>query len=456
VKLFTKLTLFITLSKLAIVLLFVLSLPFLVERIASEYTNNYLRQQQLKVKEVIDKNGIDFYLEGSDSYGSYTLLKEEYIALEAIDRNLSIDSIENAQRVVETDTLNYRVLMHTFDFDKKHYLLEIGKSTATISQYNKPMQRIASYVLIGLIILTLIADLVFTRFLLKPLGKIISTKLVNRKFPFRDNIPPVETSTSDFKYLDSSLILLMDQIHEAFEKEREFTANASHELMTPISILQNKIENLMDDSDVDEALQQRLADMQRTLGRLKKIVRSLLLISRIENEQFLRTESCNVRELLNSVTEEISHRMEERQIRMDFQIAPNTIWKNINRDLIFQLIYNLVNNSIKYNKDRGEIRISEIRTPGMPYQLLIEDTGVGIPENDLPAIFNRFRKVSSGESGGYGLGLSIVKSIADYHGITISVESELGVSTLFKLTFPDQIIGNVLKAKRNSLSARVN
>lgn len=441
-KLFTKLTLFITLSKLAIVLLFVLSLPFLVEQIASEYTNNYLRQQQKKVKEVIDKNGIDFYLEGNDSYGSYTLLKEEYIALETTGKDISIDTIENTQRIVESDTLNYRVLLHTFDSNNARYLLEIGKTTATISQYNKPLQRIASYVLVGLIILTLIADLVFTRYLLRPLGRIIRTKLVNRKFPFRDNIPPVKTSTSDFKYLDSSLILLMDQIHDAFEKEREFTANASHELMTPISILQNKIENLLDDSQVDEVLQQRLVDMQRTLNRLKKIVRSLLLISRIENEQFARSESWNAKELFISLMEEISHRMEERHITFKLDLNSKTIWNNINRDLIFQLVYNLVNNSIKYNKQRGSIRVSELMAKGTQYALIIEDSGIGISDEDLPAIFNRFRKADPGEDAGYGLGLSIVKSIADYHQIAISVDSEPGERTRFTLTFPNQIISN--------------
>ena len=441
-KLFTKLTLFITLSKLAVVLLFVLSLPFLVESIASEYTNNYLRQQQNKVKEVIDKDGIDFYLEGNDSYGSYTLLKEEYIALEATDKSVNIDTIENTQRIIESDTLNYRVLMHTFDFNNEHYLLEIGKTTATISQYNKPLQRIASYVLIGLIILTVIADLVFTRFLLRPLGKIINTKLVNRQFPFRDNIPAVKTSTSDFKYLDSSLITLMDQIHDAFEKEREFTANASHELMTPISILQNKIENLMDDSDVDEVLQQRLVDMQRTLNRLKKIVRSLLLISRIENEQFARSESWNARVLFESVMEEISHRMEERKITIQLDLDPGTLWNNVNRDLIFQLVYNLVNNSIKYNKEHGSIRVAEETSSEKAYALVIEDTGVGIPAGDLAAIFNRFRKANADEGAGYGLGLSIVKSIADYHQITISVDSTLGEKTRFTLSFPTSIITN--------------
>ncbi|NEU09205.1 HAMP domain-containing histidine kinase [Flavihumibacter sp. R14] len=451
-KLFSKLTLFITLSKLAIVLLFVLSLPYLVENIASEYTNNYLRQQCQKVKEVIARKGIDFYLEGSDSYGSYTLLKEEYIALEATDKSRILDTIENTQRVIEADTLNYRVLTHSFDVGDKHYLLEIGKTTSTISQYNKPLQRIASYVLVGLIVLTLIADLVFTRLLLRPLGQIIRTKLKNRKFPFRDDIPPVKTSTSDFKYLDESLILLMEQVHDAFEKEREFTANASHELMTPISILQNKIENLMDDFDVDEGLQERLADMQRTLNRLKKIVRSLLLISRIENEQFVRSESWNVKELFETVKEEIGHRMEERFISMELDISAGTVWHHINRDLIFQLVYNLINNSIKYNKDLGTIRVSEVHRSGKPYRLIIQDSGVGISETDLPAIFNRFRKLNTGEGSGYGLGLSIVKSIADYHQITISVDSVPAEGTRFQLTFPKEVISSSDQVRNLSAS----
>lgn len=439
-KLFTKLTLYITLSKLAIALLFVLSLPFLVEQIASGFTNNYLRQQQEKVKEVIARRGIEFYLQNNKSYGSYTLLKEEYISLEATDNDYFVDTIENAQRILESDTLNYRILMHTFNVHNNYYLLEIGKTTASISQYNKPLQRIAFYVLGGMILFTIFADLVFTRFLLLPLGRIIKTKLVNRKFPFRDDIAPVNTSTTDFKFLDNSLILLMDRIHEAFEKEREFTANASHELMTPISILQNKMENLIDDSNLDEVLQQRLVDMQRTLNRLKKIVRSLLLISRIENEQFSRLEISKVKELVETVMEEIGHRLKEPEITFQVHINPKILFKNINRDLMFQLFYNLINNAIKYNKNKGFIRISEIENSGKAYQLIIEDSGIGISKTDLPAIFNRFRKAGSGEGSGYGLGLSIVKSICDYHQILISVDSTPDQGTKFTLSFPNQIV----------------
>lgn len=440
-RLITKLTLFITLSKMAIVLFFVLMLPFLVERIASEYTNYYLAQQQKKVMKIIAKDGIDFYLDGGEGYGSYTMLKEEYIALERTESDYSIDTILTTMRLVEQDTLNYRVLMHSFKEGDNNYLLEIGKTTDTISQYNRPMQRIALIVLIGLILLTLIVDLVFTRFLLRPLGKIIKSKLVNRKFPFKDDIPSVQTSTSDFKYLDESLILLMDQIHEAFEKEREFTANASHELMTPISILQSKIENLMGEAGVDEMIQQRLMEMQRTLNRLKKIVRSLLLISRIENAQFARYETVNVRDLIADLLEDIGHRMEEKKISFEIDLSEDINLQQVNRDLLFQLLYNLVNNAIKYNREKGNIRISGTRSKTQAYELVLEDTGIGIPAADLPAIFNRFRKANPTEGGGYGLGLSIVKSIADYHNIHIEVTSDVNKGTRFTLVFlPDMIV----------------
>jgi hypothetical protein len=80
-------------------------------------------------------------------------------------------------------------------------MMEIGKTIAAINQYNRPLQRVALYVLIGLIAFTLFIDLVYTRLLLRPLGMIIRTKLVNRKFPFKDHIPPIRSTTTDFKYL---------------------------------------------------------------------------------------------------------------------------------------------------------------------------------------------------------------------------------------------------------------
>jgi two-component system sensor histidine kinase ArlS len=327
VKLLSKLTLFITLSKLAVVALFVFLLPSIVDSIAFKYTNYYLGEQKKKVLSIIAKNGVDYYLQGQDNYGSYTMLKEEYIALEPVTQQAHADTIETAQRIVEQDTLTYRILTHTFSSDSKNYLLEIGKTTEAINQYTSPLQRVALNVLIVLTLITMVIDLVYTRFLLRPLGRIIKTKLVNRKFPFNEHIPPVNTTTADFKYLDNSLIQLMDQIHLAFEKEREFTSNASHELMTPISILQNKMENMLIDQDISDQQQQKMADMMKTLNRLKKIVHSLLLISRIENDQFAKADNINPRSLIDEVMEELGPRLEEKEINFKTDLKDGYIEK---------------------------------------------------------------------------------------------------------------------------------
>lgn len=435
-KLSSKLILFITGSKLAIVLLFVISLPFLVNEIVSQYITYSLRTQQDKVIRIIHKNGIDYYLQGDNSYGSYTMLKEEYIALEPAAANSRIDTIKTARRVVERDTLNYRILMHTFNFEHKNYLLEIGKTTSSINQYSKPLQRIALYVLMGLIILSLLFDLFFTRVLIRPLDKIIKSKLINRKFPFKDLPSKVPTSTQDFKYLDESLILLMEQINEAFEKEREFTANASHELMTPISILQNKLENMIGDEQLNDDAVMKIADMMKTLDRLKKISGSLLLISRIENEQFVKSDNIQPLQLLNEVSEEISHRLEEKKLGININLNESKTIKGVNHDLLFQLFYNLINNAIKYNVNNGSISISDEESSKGHYTITITDTGIGIPAEELPFIFDRFRKANLGQNVGYGLGLSIVKSIALYHGITINVNSKQGEGSTFRLHFP--------------------
>jgi signal transduction histidine kinase len=428
-KLSNKFILLITGSKLIIVLFFILLLPFLVQKIASDYTNHSLREQKRKVIDHVEKNGADYYLQGDNSYGSYTMLKEEYISLEPVADGLKVDTIKNTVRLIEKDTLNYRVLSYTFKNKNKNYLLEIGKTTASINQYNRSIQRFALYVLVALIVLTILIDLIFTRLLIRPLAKIIKTKLLNRKFPFKDQRVTTKTSTTDFKYLDESITLLMDQINEAFAKEREFTANASHELMTPISILQNKMENLLGDEQMSESVTLGIIGMMKTLDRLKKISGALLLISRIENEQFVKNDDVKVLILFNDIIEEISHRLEEKNISIGLDISDDIVLKKVNHSLLFQLFYNLINNAIKFNKQDGSILIRGLSLKNGGYEISVIDTGIGIADDQIPYIFDRFRKVNISENAGHGLGLAIVKSIAAYHNLEISIQSKVGKGT---------------------------
>jgi signal transduction histidine kinase len=420
--------------------LFVLLLPSLVEYVSFRYSNYYLAQQKKKVLEVIQKNSIDYYLQGDSAYGSYTMLQEEYISIVPTESVKIADTIETSQRIIEGDTLDYRVLIHPLNTGGKNYVLEIGKTTATIGEYNLLLQRFTLFVLIGLIVLSIIIDLVYTNILLRPLAKIVRTKLLNHKFPFKDPLEPVKTSTTDFKYLDSSLISLMEKIHDAFYKEREFTSNASHELMTPISILQTNIENLMLDEELSESMEDKLSGMMKTVHRLKKIVHSLLYISRIENDQYAKNDTVSLHRLIEEVMEELSPKLEMKSIQFLNNTPAKPEIKYVNHDLFFQLLYNLINNAIRYNKANGSIQLTAHHSHGEPYMIFIKDTGIGIPEEELPNIFNRFKKSSQAQGEGYGLGLSIVKSIAVFHGFEIKVQSVLGEGTVFTIVVPGEMV----------------
>lgn len=433
-KLITKLTVFYTVSKLAIVLLFVSLLPSLVNNIVSTYTNNYLRQQKEKVIAEIQQRGIDYYLQGQPSYGSYTMLKDEYVSLEPNLNKLFRDTIETSLRVVEEDTLSYRVLREVFDVGPQTYVLEVARTTATIGQLSQPLQKVALSVLAGLIGLTIILDLAYTRIVLKPLKTIISSRIVNAKFPFREPAMPVKTTTSDFLYLDTCLADLMQKVKHAFDKEREFTSNASHELMTPVSILQNKLENMMVDGGISDGTQEKIQGMMNTLNRLKKIVRALLLISRIENDQYSKTETIGISTLIAEVMDELADRVDARGLKVEINIKKDIEISGVNHDLVFQLFYNLINNAIRYNKEGGSIRINADKA-ARGCMVSVEDSGIGIPQQELYSIFNRFKKSHRSAEEGYGLGLSIIKSIADYHSITIQVDSTVGKGSAFRVKF---------------------
>ena len=441
-KLKTKLTLFNAISKLVIVVLFVLLVPALIKNISRSYVDNNLIKQKNKLLQIVKTQGIKNYIPDGEKDGSYYLpLKEEYLTIEEDTiPNHFIDTIKNEKRRVERDTIEYRILSHSFTINNQHYLLEIGKSVATLDETSTPLQNIALAVLIGMILLTILADVVYTNHVLKPLGLIIKTKLISHKFPNFGSYRKVKTSTSDFQYLDISIHKMIEAIEAAFQKEREFISNASHELMTPISILQSKIENMFEREDIVDEFKVRLLEMQKILNRLKSITKTLLLISQIENEQFLKEDKISIKELLQEVYDEISVRLPEKNLTFDIYIPEDTILVNVNKFLIFNLFFNLVNNAIKYNKENGEIIIATEKDNNT-LVVNITDTGIGISPEVIPFIFNRFKKFrQSMQQDSFGLGLPIVKSIADFHNIIIEVHSEKNVGSNFRLIFPEDLI----------------
>ena len=440
-KLRTKLTLFNTISKLVIVTLFVALLPVLIKNINQRYTDSRLRKQKDKVLKTVKEQGIKSYIQDGESYAAYTPIKDDYVSLDEDTLAGYLDTIQNSVRKIDGDTIEYRILSHDFRVDNKKYILEIGISVDTVNERSGPLQNIAFVILVGMIILTIIADQLYSDYVLRPLGLIIKTKLVGTKFPNFGSYKQVKTSTSDFRHLDISIHKMIRTIESTFQKEREFISNASHELMTPISILQSKIENMFEQEDITDELKIRMLEMQKILNRLKSITKTLLLISQIENDQFLREDKISISELLQEVYDEISIRLQDKNISYEVVITEDWPLVNINKFLLFNLFFNLINNAIKYNKEGGSIRIEAVKEINA-FVVNITDTGLGISDEDLPYIFNRFKKLrQSLQQDSFGLGLPIVKSIAEFHHIKIEVISEKNVGSTFKLIFSGELVG---------------
>ncbi len=411
-------------------------LPALIKNINQNYTDNKLRKQKDKLLRIIKIQGIKNYSDAS----YYTPLKEDYVSIGVDSSTEVLDTIKNEKRLIQGDTIEYRILSHNFNAESKKYLMEIAISVDAITETTRPLQNIAFQVLLGMILLTIMADQFYSTYVLRPLGLIIKTKLIGHKFPNFGSYDKVKTSTSDFEYLDISIYKMIETIESTFQKEREFISNASHELMTPISILQSKIENMFEQEDIADELKTRLLEMQKILNRLKSITKTLLLISQIENEQFLKEDNIPLAELIQEVYDEISIRLQDKNISFETAIPADWQLVKVNKFLLFNLFFNLINNAIKYNKENGEINVVGLYQNDI-FSVSINDTGIGIGAEQLPFIFNRFKKFrQSLTQDSFGLGLPIVKSIAEFHKMKIEVSSEKNMGSSFKLIFPAGLV----------------
>jgi signal transduction histidine kinase len=437
-KLSTKFSLFNALSRVAILLLLAVGLPPVMSRLALLSTDQRLAQKKEKVLRLIRRNGISAFIDGGQSsYGSYNLLKEEFISLEAIVPGPKIDVIEDTRRAVEDEIVDYRVLSYSFAQNGQNYLLEIGRSTGSIGETERNFRHYALYVLLVAVALTTLADVAFFRYLLAPFYTIIRQRLRNSHYPPAFDFEPIDTDTDDFRYLDESLREMMATIQASFSKERKFIADASHELLTPLAALQYRFDNMLADDSLSDENQLRVVESQRTVHRLRTIIKSLLMISKIENDQFTRTETVSLAGLVAEVAEEVQDRLEARHLTLHQEVQPDFTVTHCNRGLLFTLLFNLVSNAIKYNREDGLIYLLGHPTPtGSGYVLEVRDTGQGISKAQLPQLFHRFDKGATADPDSYGLGLSIARTIADLHNIGIEVNSIEGLGTSFMLSFP--------------------
>jgi two-component system phosphate regulon sensor histidine kinase PhoR len=223
---------------------------------------------------------------------------------------------------------------------------------------------------------------------------------------------------------------------------RDFVANVSHELKTPVASIKGFVETLLEGRvDAPEDRRRFLEIIARQSDRLGSIIEDLLALSRIEQAEDsgeVPIERVAVVDLIGSVVSECRPRADERSITIDVDCPPD-LDAEVNAPLLEQALINLVDNALKYSEPRRTVWLSAAAGAGKTLEFVVRDEGSGIAAEHLPRLFERFYRVDKGRSrrvGGTGLGLSIVKHIVQAHGGTVSVESAPGVGSTFRVVLP--------------------
>lgn len=243
------------------------------------------------------------------------------------------------------------------------------------------------------------------------------------------------------RQVSGAVILIMD-VTEQEQRERlrqEFSANVSHELKTPLTSISGFAELMMEGLVAPEKEREFAGDIYRESRRLITLLDDIINLSRLdENDHEEEVTTVDLKELTGDVFDSLKAAAADRQVTLQQNGEPVQV-EGVEH-ILWEMVYNLCDNAIKYNRDGGTVTVTTERKPGES-RLCVRDTGIGIPYAEQSRVFERFYRVDkshSKEIGGTGLGLSIVKHGAQYHNARVELESTPGEGTAFTLIFPDK------------------
>lgn len=246
-------------------------------------------------------------------------------------------------------------------------------------------------------------------------------------------VPPLDNPTKirEFRQLSDAALDMGNRSYKAYEEQKQFIENASHELQTPLAIVRGKVELLAESEGMTEQQMEQLDEIYATLGRAVKLNKSLLLLSRIENGQYTEMEDVSVDEILDELLPDLMDIYEHKQVRLIRKREEQPFIIRCNHSLAQILVSNLVKNSLLYNREGGELQVLTT-----PTSLVIKNTG-DVPL-DGEKLFRRFYHGMDGKKDSTGLGLAIARSIALSSSLKLTYEWQDGMHT-FRLVKESKI-----------------
>lgn len=270
---------------------------------------------------------------------------------------------------------------------------------------------------------------------IEPIGRISGTASHITAANLGERVDP-GTMDQELRSLSQTLNSMLDRLQDSFEKQTRFTADASHELRTPLAVILTHCELALSRPRTAEELKQTVGVCQRAAERMRRLVEGLLTLAKSdagdEEDQRQRTDLRGVADEALTMLEPIA-----RQSGIELRVEGEGAEAFVDPSKLSQAVLNLVHNAILYNRPGGGV-VVKVWDEGQRACLSVTDTGIGIPAESLPRLFDRFYRVdaSRSQTPGSGLGLAISKSHIESHGGTLDVTSEVGRGSVFTITLP--------------------
>jgi signal transduction histidine kinase len=455
-KIRTKIAFQFTLIVALILVVFSVSLYYLLEGYTKDEFNNYLKDRaQTTAKLLINKKNLDKrFLKIVDRNTLSSLYAAEVLVFN--DENLvtysNIDSVNKFPyspeilekirkfKYHEANYQNKKVvgLMYTDEELKKDYLI-LAQAEDTYGE--QKLERIKDAMTIGLvssIFLTIIFGFVFAGQSLKPISRInqevsqITARDLTKKLSTGNNKDEIAQLARNFNEM-------LSRIEKSFELQKSFVSNASHELRTPLAAIKSEIQVALEKDRTTEQYKEILKSLNIDNQRLIQLINGLLQLAKSEKgDKSLQMIPIRIDEVLFEVQDELQHQHQDYRISIDFEEIPDddeTVTVNGNKSLLKTLFNNLIDNACKYSENN--MAVINIRFNSSNCIINVADTGIGISKDDHEKIFEPFfRTKNASNYKGHGIGLSICKRIVDIHGGRIILKSEIGEGSNFNVILP--------------------
>lgn len=402
-------------------------ITLLITGIGFYFIIHYVLVYQLDKDLYIEKQEILHYVKEKGTLPEASNYKDQQIEF----RPTKDDSFKNKFSTLEVydKKENESDIFRKLDFfvtvNGNNYIAEVKKS----QQETEDIIQMVLIITFSIIIFLLIVLFIANRFLLAKIWEPFNHTLAQLKqfnLSSKNKIDLQKTDINEFEELNETVLSMTEKVNKDYESLKNFTENASHEIQTPLAIIKNKIELLLQSENLDETQINAIQSLNDAASRLSKLNQSLLLLAKIENSQFENSEKINLSFVLNRFLEKFEELAEIKNISVEKNISED-IFIEMNDSLAEILISNIILNAIKHNFQNGSIEISLDSN-----SLTVSNTGEA-PRVNTEKLFERFKKdSSSGDS--IGLGLAIVKSICDTYGFDVSY-SFAGEIHIIKVAF---------------------